>query len=200
MLLLALKMITPAQLQRYKYLLFDYDSTIARVPLDWPQARDDFRTYLSREFPSLMIPEIARVDEMEAIALKCSPKAKSKVFSFRFDLESKLDGSHEPIAETCQLIEELSENASMRLFVVSNNLHRTVDVGLQQLGLRQYFMRILGVDDVGVPKPATRAFEILREEAGCLEKDCGFIGDNTRTDGGFCRALNIDFYNITERP
>jgi len=82
------------------------------------------------------------------------------------------------------------------LFIVSNNLHSTVDSGLKQLGLSDAFEAILGVDDVGLPKPETRAFKMLQESYGLSAEDCIFIGDNDRTDGGFCRALGIPFINM----
>ena len=179
--------------------LFDYDSTIAKVPVDWPQARVAYRVYLADLFPELVIPETARVDEMEAMALRHAPSARDQVFSFRNELESALDGGHEPLPETCECIQHLARQSDHRLFIVSNNLHRTVEMGLKQLGLSDAFEAILGVDDVGVPKPETRAFTLLQESYGLSPEDCLFIGDNDRTDGGFCRALGIPFINIKEK-
>ncbi|MDB4360778.1 HAD family hydrolase [Akkermansiaceae bacterium] len=178
--------------------LFDYDSTIAKVPVDWPQARVAYRAYLADCFPDLVIPESARVDEMEAMALRHAPDSKEQVFRFRFDLESALDGGHEALPEVCELIQHLAESGDSRLFIISNNLHRTVEAGLEQLRLSDAFEAILGVDDVGMPKPETRAFTLLQEAYGLSPEDCVFIGDNDRTDGGFCGALDIPFINIKD--
>ena len=181
-----------------KNVLFDYDSTISKVPIDWPQARVAYRAYLSNVFPSLVLFDEARVDEMEALALRHAPDAKEGVFRFRFDLESALDGGHEALPEICACIRHLAGKPDQRLFIISNNLHRTVEAGLNQLGLSDAFEAILGVDDVGVPKPDTRAFSLLQESHGITPTECIFIGDNDRTDGGFCRALDIPFINIKE--
>jgi HAD superfamily hydrolase (TIGR01509 family) len=179
--------------------LFDYDSTIAKVPVDWPQARVAYRVYLADLFPGLVIAETARVDEMEALALRHAPDAKARVFAFRDELESALDGGHEPLPEICECIQQLAQQSDHRLFIVSNNLHRTVEMGLKQLGLSDAFEAILGVDDVGEPKPGTRAFTLLQEAYRLSPEACIFIGDNDRTDGGFCRALGIPFINIEEK-
>lgn len=181
-----------------RFVLFDYDSTIAKVPVDWPQARVAYRAYLADCFPELEIPEVARVDEMEALALRHAPDTKDQVFRFRFDLESALDGGHEALPEVSECIQQLARKGNSRLFIISNNLHSTVVSGLKQLGLSDAFEAILGVDDVGLPKPETRAFAMLQETYNVSAKDCIFIGDNDRTDGGFCRALEIPFINITE--
>tara|TARA_B110001469_G_C9553195_1_gene274436 strand:- start:79 stop:672 length:594 start_codon:yes stop_codon:yes gene_type:complete len=187
------------QLLGKKFVLFDYDSTIAKVPVDWLQARVDYHTYLAGLFSGLVIPEFARVDEMEALALRHAPNTKNQVFGFRFELESALDGGHEPLPDICELIQHLAQQSDHRLFIVSNNLHRTVEMGLKQLGLSHAFEGILGVDDVGVPKPEARAFTLLQESYGLSPEDCIFIGDNDRTDGGFCKTLGIPFINIKEK-
>ena len=182
-----------------KFVLFDYDSTIAKVPVDWPQARVGYRKYLADLFPNLNLPESARMDELEALALKYAPDAKDRVFRFRLDLESALDGGHEALPEVCKFIRELQAQGKYRLFIISNNLHCTVVSGLEQLGLSDAFDAILGVDDVGLPKPETRAFSILQESYALSVEDCVFIGDNDRTDGGFCLALGIPFINIKQK-
>ena len=179
--------------------LFDYDSTIAKVPVDWPQARIAYRDYLTILFPELLIPTSARVDEMEALALRHAPDAKARVFAFRLDLERALDGEHEPLPDVCECIRQLTGESDHRLFIISNNLHRTVELGLKQLGFRDAFEAILGVDDVGVPKPDTCAFSLLQKSHGLMASQCVFIGDNGRTDGGFCRALGIPFINIMDK-
>ena len=178
--------------------LFDYDSTIANVPVNWPQARVQYRSYLKVNFPDLALSEGARVDEMEALALKHFPNEKERVFQYRLKLESALDGGHVALPETCAFIRELQGAGHYRLFIISNNLHRTVVSGLEQLGLNDAFKAILGVDDVGLPKPETRAFSMLQKSHGLSAESCLFIGDNDRTDGGFCRALGIPFINIKE--
>lgn len=181
----------------YRFVVFDYDSTIARVPIDWARAREECRTYLTSEFSDLCLENQARVDEMEFAAILHSPDQANRIFDFRRRIESHLDGAHVPIDKTCRLIDDLVDLDGVKLFIVSNNLHQTVAGGLKQIGILNHFGRILGIDDVGEPKPSTRAFEILSEEHGCLVQDCLFVGDNQRTDGEFCRLLGMDFYNIS---
>jgi HAD superfamily hydrolase (TIGR01549 family) len=181
-----------------RVILFDYDSTIAKVPVDWPKARGEYRKYLEREFPELPVSETARVDEMEALALRHFPESNERIFYFRNELESALDGGHEPLAGACELIRYLRGQGGYRMFIVSNNLNRTVEVGLKQLELRDAFEAIFGVDDVGMPKPEVSAFEMLEEQYGLVAENCVFIGDNDRTDGGFCKSAGIEFINITQ--
>lgn len=188
-----------SNLQDKQVVIFDYDSTIAKVPVDWQKGRVHYRSYLEKIFSGLVLPEDARVDEMEALALQHYPDEKNRVFQYRMELESALDGGHIALQETCQLIGLLQRLHHHRLFIISNNLRRTVVSGLQQLGLSDAFEAILGVDDVGLPKPETRGFSMLQASHDLKAEDCIFIGDNDRTDGGFCRALGIPFVNIRQK-
>jgi len=176
-------------------LIFDYDSTIARVPIDWPAARLAFTSYLKENFPLLIVPEEARVDEMEALALRKYPSEKARVFAFRQALESSVKNCHEPIGPTVAAVHFFSKAQPLRLFILSNNLRATVVDGLNKLGVAAYFEGVLGVDDIGVPKPEPLAFKFFQESYQLEADKCLFIGDNDRTDGGFSSAVGIPFIN-----
>jgi phosphoglycolate phosphatase-like HAD superfamily hydrolase len=129
--------------------IFDYDSTIARVPIDWPAARPKFRDYLNSLVPEVELADGMRVDEMEAAVLQQTNLEPSLVSQHREELESSLRGAHEPIQEVVDLIRTLRVQSGIRLFIVSNNLKATVHDGLVQLDLIECFTHIYGVDTVG---------------------------------------------------
>lgn len=179
-------------------LIFDYDSTIARVPIDWPAARPKFRDYLNSLVPDLALVDGMRVDEMEATVLQQTDLAPSLVFQYREQLESSLRGSHEPIQEVIDLIRTVQQQSDVRLFIVSNNLEGTVRDGLIQLDLRECFTHIYGVDTVGLPKPYTKAADLLKVDYQVDLKKSVFFGDSLPTDGLFCEKLGIHFINIKD--
>lgn len=174
-------------------LVFDYDSTIARVPIDWPRAREEFRSYLGDKMPDVELDEGMRVDEMEYRALTRNPEAKDVVFAFRVELEAAFLGDHKPVTHT---IEFIRDNPAVRCCIVSNNLHRTVVGGLAELGLAERFDPIIGVDDSLAPKPQTKALDMLRARHPRVTAEGLFIGDSDTTDGEFCRRVGIPFINI----
>jgi HAD superfamily hydrolase (TIGR01549 family) len=177
----------------YDSIIFDYDNTIAKIPIDWIEARRDYKIFLDSNFPDLEIDPNMRVDEMERSALLKYPHQDNLVFSFRNDLESSLAGNHEVIPETIELIRNLE---SKELFIISNNLRNTVVGGLGRFGLTSMFKRIIGVDDVGMPKPSPRAWELLLETDPGVALNSLFVGDNDTTDGAFSKNAGIPFYNI----
>ncbi|MGB0369883.1 MAG: HAD family hydrolase [Opitutales bacterium] len=190
-------MISIEELSPYKFVIFDYDSTIAKIPIDWPKARLRFREYLQDLIPGLSIPQNSRVDEMELLALKAFPNMKDSIFMFRLELETQLDGKHEGIKNTIELIRDLAVTETKELLIVSNNLRRTVVSGLSQFSLNDCFSAVFGVDDVGFPKPSTDSFCLIEQVYDVLPSECIFIGDNDRTDGGFAGKIGMGFYNIT---
>lgn len=63
---------------------------------------------------------------------------------------------------------------------------------LEVLGLSQYIDMMVTSEEAGVEKPHPKFFELCVEKAGCLAKECAFIGDNQEKDvngaiaGGLC--------------
>ena len=179
--------------------IFDYDGTIARVPVDWPAERSRFRRHLLALDPGVEIPEGLRVDDMEALLLRENSIPRDEIFANRRRLETGLTGAHEPIQATLELIDFLKLSSPQTpLLILSNNLAETARSGLRQLGLSERFSAIYGVDSVGLPKPATKAAEILRDEQKIILENCLFVGDSSSTDAAFAEKLNIPFINITK--
>lgn len=174
-------------------MVFDYDSTIAKIPIPWVKERENFKLFLAENFPELILPFDARVDEMEALALNNYPKEREKIFSFRKKLEAPYLGKHEPVNETISFIKN---TVNCRLYVLSNNLHSSVVSGLKQFEILSKFNAIIAIDDVYFPKPNTAALKIFSEKEPNFIKESVFIGDSDNTDGAFCNRVGIPFINI----
>lgn len=181
-------------LSNYKHLLFDYDNTIARVPIDWSLARINFRKFLAEKFQGIELKQDIRVDEMERIAIEFFPEKKDEIFSFRHFLEKSLDGRHEPIDKVISFIRNCQQ---VPFHIISNNLKSTVCSGLSQFKIRQFFDVIIGVDEVGCPKPSTPAWDILLKSRKINHESCLFIGDSYATDGKFAQSVGIPFMNVS---
>ena len=181
-------------LSAFKHLIFDYDNTIAKVPIDWKVARANFRKFLTEKFQGIELEKDIRVDEMESIALSMYPNQKDEIFSFRHFLEKSLDGRHEPINEVISFLRKCEQKP---FHIISNNLKSTVCSGLGQFKIRQLFDVIIGVDEAGFPKPSTIAWDIMLKFRKINHKSCLFIGDSNATDEKFAQSVGIPFINVT---
>ncbi len=183
------------KLEEYKNLIFDYDKTIAKVPIDWALARLRFKKFLEGNFPEMKFSQETRVDEMEKKALEAHPKRREEIFSFRYSLEKSLEGKHEPI----NLVIDLIKGGQLgSLHIISNNLKSTICSGLEQFNIRQFFDVIIGVDEAGFPKPCTDAWNILIKYREISKNSCLFIGDSDKTDGMFARKVGIPFLDVAK--
>ncbi|MGF1448640.1 MAG: HAD family hydrolase [Opitutales bacterium] len=177
-------------------LVFDYDGTLAHLPVDWHQARARFREFLHTHGLAAGCPEGLRLDETEAWALNQYPEQAERILSFRRAIEEEAAPNPRPIEGTLAFVRALPAEAP-RLFVISNNLHQTVVDGLDALGLTSRFERIVGLDDTGSPKPDIRAASLLEQENAVVWSRAIFIGDSESTDGLFCARLDVPFINVS---
>ena len=177
-------------------ILFDYDSTIARIPIDWTSAREGYRAYLRNHLPKMKLKAGLRLDEMESIAFTIYPEEFKLIFAYRSHIEKDKIGNHEPVDVT---IKFLNKASTRNYFIISNNLHSTLIAGLNQLGLMGRFDGVIGIDDTHSPKPSTKSLKLIRKRISNVENKSIFIGDSDDTDGGFCLRSKIPFINISTK-
>ena len=177
-------------------IIFDYDLTIARIPIDWDTAREKFRNYIAGLMPSIKFKEGLRLDEMESRALTNYPEKFKLIYSFREKIETQVAYNHEPIIETVNF---LKVKTKRKYFIISNNLHSTVIAGLNQLGLLSSFVKVIGIDDVQSPKPSIKSLSLLGKSTNEIKNKSLFIGDSDFTDGRLCLKAKIPFINIVNK-
>lgn len=76
----------------YEFVIFDYDGTLAKIPVDWFQAREGYRNFASVKWPSLEFNDSDRLEEMELHTLHAFSTATEEVFAFRDSIESITNG------------------------------------------------------------------------------------------------------------
>jgi len=178
------------------YVIFDYDQTIATLPVDWEKHRPLFREHLNSLGYKTEAWEGLRIEEMEQRALQNSPQEWDDIYIFRQKVESAVSGHHLPHPLICEAVQELHRKGTL-LSILSNNLRETLEAGLKQLNLTSYFHTILGVDNTRDPKPGTKGFTILKEKLKLNPSQTVMMGDSPQTDGAFCSATGIHFVHIT---
>jgi FMN phosphatase YigB (HAD superfamily) len=177
-------------------IIFDYDSTIARIPIDWAFARANYRNYISRYIPGITFKDGLRLDEMESRALSENPDKFKLIYSFRNNIENRTKFNHKPVIDT---VNYLNVKSTRQYYIISNNLHSTVIAGLSQLGLLSCFAKVIGIDDVQSPKPSLKSLSLLGRTPNDIKNKSLFVGDSDLTDGRFCHKAKIPFINIVSK-
>ncbi|GEM_PF-1253946 len=176
-------------------IIFDYDGTLATLPIDWPGARQKYVAYLSGlGMDTDALPQ-ERIDRMEEEVIRVQGLSFERAIAFRQELEQSVAGEHREHRSLCDAARALFAKGCT-LAILSNNLQQTVRSGLTQLGLEACFSVVLGVDDVGEPKPSPKGLACLQERSGTDWNSSLLIGDSPSTDGAFCKAVGIPFLQV----
>ncbi len=176
--------------------IFDYDGTIADLPIDWISLRPQF-LHLAKEIsPRSNFSPNMRVDEMEFELLNQNPNHLPRILAWRRSIEEAVRKPHVPFAKVLLFIRELKEEGNPHLFIISNNLTQTVQMGLRQLDLSSAFQDVYGFDRIGMPKPSTKGADVLSREHSPNWNKTVFLGDSDRTDKGFCQKVGIPYFDV----
>lgn len=178
-----------------QHLIFDYDGTLATLPIDWAALRPRYREELLRLGPPGTLEDGMRIDAMEKAALDHGALSWDQIYAFRRQHESRVRGRHRPHPDMCQWAETFADQG-IPLILLSNNFHQTVADGLEQLGLDSLFQLVVGIDDVRHPKPATAGLDYIQQRLDLDPATTVMIGDSATTDGAFCTATGIRFLQV----
>jgi HAD superfamily hydrolase (TIGR01549 family) len=187
------------------FCVFDYDCTIADVPVDWKIWRPRVRVYLSELCGDDLFDDcVFRVDEMEFRAVNWlqntgRTEETPKVFALRREAEVAASNQHIAHADVIKLVQELSFR-QVRLFICSNNLRETVAIGLKQLGLDTVFEDVVGIDDALIPKPSPVGLKLLMKRHKLSEGKGCVVGDSEATDGEAARLAGLPYFDVRQLP
>jgi len=181
--------------QNKKLIILDFDGVIAKLPVDWPSCREEFKIFLKKEL-GLEINENKRVDEMESILVeKFGQSTLTKSFEIRKKFEF-IDFSKTKINQ--ELLTYLTDLKKQGIIVtiLSNNLHKTIEEILKLNNLNDLFDIIIGIDDSLNPKPSPKGARIILDRFNLAPKDCLFVGDSPSVDGETAKNLAMDYVNL----
>ena len=178
-------------LSLYKNIIFDYDGTIARIPIDWKVIRSEFSSYSKKAF-ELTFNKSLRVDEMEHTLLSETSINPHKIFQFRKEVECEYRGKH---VNNKKLIEYIQNNDNY-FFIVSNNLQDTIISNISELGIIHKFKKIIGCDTYYSIKPCTLSWHKLVNEFNLKTSDTLVVGDSPQTDGLYAKKIGLPYFQI----
>ena len=178
-------------LSYYKNIIFDYDGTISRIPIDWIKIRSEFISFAFNTF-DFSFEKSQRLDEMEKALLSEFPKNTKRIFEFRSKVETVYNDKHINNEKLIDFIRKTSVNC----FIVSNNLQSTVSRNITVLGLMHKFKKIIGCDSYYSIKPSTLSWQKLVSEFDLKTSDTLVVGDSPQTDGVYATNIGLPYFQI----
>jgi phosphoglycolate phosphatase len=83
-----------------------------------------------------------------------------------------------PLMDLVPVFDELHA-LGMKLGVATNDIHSSATYHMQQLGVHDYFVDVIGADSVAVPKPSGHMIARFAETTGLGPHEIAMVGDNS---------------------
>ncbi|MGB4800319.1 MAG: HAD family hydrolase [Candidatus Saccharimonadales bacterium] len=180
---------------KYTHVIFDLDETLTRLDLPWdrwihmiesrlsPPAAASFAQSIrkpSAAWGKLLNEHTERYEEFLPVLLEQSERFESAYFG------------HTPYHELIQAVHILAGEGRV-LYAWSANMRSTIERAMVELGIRQYFTKIVAREDVRFTKPHPEGWQLLAD-ATPRERFL-FVGDSSN-DELAAKALGITYYAI----
>jgi FMN phosphatase YigB (HAD superfamily) len=175
----------------YKNIIFDYDGTISKIPINWSLVRKNFRNHAKLNY-DYSFESGMRLDQMEYILIENFPKKSSEILNFRKNLELGFHNNH----INNSFVVEFIKNTNNNLFIVSNNFYTTIKHNLENLCIYDKFTKIITCDTYNQIKPSVVSWTNLSSDYKLSCRDTILIGDNPLTDGVYAKKIGITYFQI----
>lgn len=170
-------------LKKYDNYIFDFDGTIVNLEVDWKSLKEEVNILCEKHSIDTKQKLNIKIDLLkgyEENLYNTIKKYEQKSDKFKYSINQKI-------------VDMLKSEKSF--YIVSNNLHSTVETVLNELGLSNKCKKIIGVDDLKSSKPNIEAYDKL--DSFLKVGSSLYIGDRD-TDKEFAFNCNIDFKYMEE--
>ena len=174
----------------YDSYIFDFDGTLARLTVDWDGLRREVRSicYCAIDGEPLSLGAmVQRVVERDGRIGRAELADVIRKY--------EQPGGEIRLARVYDRVVTFAKSQRC-FFVVSNNLHSTVDKGLAALGLTPLCGGVVGFDDVLRSKPSDDGYRLLRRKCR-IGGAAAYIGDSL-VDEEFATNAAIGFVPVED--
>lgn len=181
-----------------KYIIFDFDKTIATVVVDWKKwhlgAGEIFKKYEPTFIKHLQGEKIYHLQN--EMFKKYGQSLKLEIDSFTRDLEALEVMGIEPINKTIELINRFYADGKS-LYIWSSNDSVLVTKSLKELKILEYFKFLITRDKVDLLKPEKSGFDKYLSSLDENLDNFLMVGDSD-ADKQAALSCRIDYLDVTE--
>lgn len=180
---------------QYSHIIFDFDETLVTLQIKWSFWHQDIIPLMEKYEPDF---DPQTYLDMSAIH-RYVEKHGSNFLSDFVEFEKKLEQDHYygyiKIEKSLNLLEKLQQ-AGKQLYLLTSNCREVVEPILEELQIKNYFKKIVTVNDVENLKPSAAPFKLIRETDVELQNYL-MIGDS-KNDSGFAKRAEIAYLDVRE--
>jgi HAD superfamily hydrolase (TIGR01549 family) len=174
-----------------KYLIFDFDETIAMIDMDWSQYHARMAEIYKKFDSKRHHPAFYSYDGYNDFVREHGEEVMRLIKTANSQYEQEMGQGFIP---NHKLIKFINQADGFRMFVYSSNSRTTVERGLIELSIKDRFEQIVSRDDVSYIKPDPEGFGLIYDP-NIPKEDYLMIG-NSSTDREMAEAVGIDFYLV----
>lgn len=180
------------KIKNKKYLIFDFDKTVAKLEIDWGRWHDGVKEIFLKYDPDKDLSGVEWVDTMvNEFIERFGAKIREELWAFNAAYERDNTTGLTPNQE---IIDFIKEDEDYIKYLFTSNSRPTIDTGLRDLQLGDDFQLVISRDDVDFIKPHVDGFtKIYNGEDKSLYL---MIGDSA-SDRGLAENAGIEFEKIS---
>ncbi len=177
-----------------KYLIFDFDETIAKMEIDWDPLYKEWAKIFQKFDPEFKHYKGQRLNKLANVFVaKYGIELKREISLISRDYELL---HCKRVILNNELISQIKLLNNLRLFIFSNNSQDFIDKNLKQLGIRDKFEKIISREEVMLIKPETEGVEKITHHTGDSNvNNYLYIGDSL-SDMEAAKRMKMDFFLI----
>lgn len=180
---------------QYSHIIFDFDETLATLQVEWPFWHQDIIPLIKKYEPDFDPQTYLDMSSIHRYVEKYGSNFLSDFVEFEKKLEQEHYYGYIKIDKSLKLLEKLHQ-AKKTLFLLTSNCSEVVEPILEELQIKNYFQKIITVNDVENLKPSPAPFKLIKENQVDLQKYL-MIGDS-KNDSGFAKAAQIAYLDIRD--
>lgn len=183
-------------LSAHSHFIFDFDETIVTLLIDWsgwpPGVLALFLKYEPNFDPSTRF----NMSAIHRFIERYGEAFRTEFVAFEQQLEINNYQGYEIVPAGFQLLQQ-AHQADKNLYLLTSNCRAVVLPVLSELGIADYFDKIITVDDVPNLKPSPAPWPLITGGKAVDKSQYLMVGDS-ESDSGFAAAVGIDFVNVRE--
>ena len=181
--------------KQYQNIIFDFDETLATIIIDWSPWYEEVANIFRKYQPDFQDANSITMQIVSQFITKYGQPLRDAYLAFSRDFESKTYQGYyknQPALDLLQTLHQQNKN----LYLLTSNTKATILPILSELGIANYFAKIITLDDVTNIKPNPMPFELIYTQ-GQNKNQYLMIGDSS-SDRGFAQNAGITFLDVDD--
>lgn len=188
-------------LSSYSHLIFDFDETIATLQIRWPEWHRQIASVIQNYEADFNAEDAVKLTmyDIHRYINRYGKAFRDDFVAFEQRIETQNYHGFDIVPAGFALLKQ-AQQEQKQLYLLTSNCRAVVGPVLIELGIKDYFQRIITVDDVANLKPSAMPWQLIAatEAEQQIPKAKWLMVGDSASDSGFAATVGINFVNVNE--